>query len=119
MRVKIQGFLKNWSENSIHKIEGSAIQTKNTITYMDQDIKHIVKWIDNKICFIRENQEFKNTLLFDLKETTENEYYLKDNNQFFIIQIKTHFLSYKENKIELIYEVLDSHEKFEYNIEIR
>lgn len=119
MRVKIQGFLKNLSENSIHKIESSAIQTKNTITYMDQDVKHIVKWIDNKIYFIRENQDLKNTLLFDLKDITENEYYLKESNQFFIIQIKTHFLSYHESKIQLIYEVLDSQEKFEYNIEIR
>lgn len=119
MRVKIKGFLRNLSDNTKQGIDVPAIQTKSALSYFDQDIKNTFKYLDNKIYLIRENKDFQSTIVFDLKEDTENEYRLKEINQFLLIQVKTHFILYNEKKIQIRYEVLDSHEQFEYNIEIR
>lgn len=71
------------------------------------------------IILVRENNEFKNTLIFSLNKQTVSNYLLKENNLLIDINIKTKKIEKDNDKITIIYEVMESSETYEYQIEMR
>lgn len=64
----------------------------------------------------RENRDYY--LKYELLEgkVTENEIRIKDLNQSMILKIKTEKFEIKDNKVEIIYNLLDSEETIHYQI---
>lgn len=82
-----------------------------------EDITHKINITDDNIILIRENKEFKNTLIFSLKNKTVASYILKENNLTLDININTKIMEYTDNKITIKYEVVESNETYEFQIE--
>lgn len=83
-----------------------------------EDITHKINITDDNIILIRENKKFKNTLIFSLKNKTVASYILKENNLALDININTKIMEYTDNKITIKYEVVESNETYEFQIEM-
>lgn len=116
IRKKINGYLKNITDNEYEEIRENAILTKNKLTYIKDDIKHIIIFKENEIVLIRETNKFKNILTFSKNRSILSEYIIKENNLSVYIEVKT--IELKQNDIELYikYEILDSNNIYEYKI---
>lgn len=96
----------------IYDIENRRLEyqeTKNLITHVILDLK-------NKI-LVRENKDYY--LEYQLLESkiTENKIDIKEFNQSMTIKIITEKFMIENNKVEIIYNILDSEEKVEYTVE--
>ncbi len=83
-----------------------------------ENIYHKIKIDNGKIIITKENDEFSNTMIFSLKETTISKYYLKQHDVLIDINIYTKLLEYTNNKIKIVYEVIESNETHEFQIEM-
>ena len=83
-----------------------------------ENIYHKIKIDNGKIIITKENDEFSNTMIFSLKETTISKYYLKQHDVLIDINIYTKLLEYTNNKIKIVYEVIESNETHELQIEM-
>lgn len=119
MKIIIKGYLKNLTENETNSFQIPAIKRKNKISYIINNEKYTLNILPtNKLILIRENNEIKNTLYFELNKTLSSVYTIKENNLTIEIAIKTLNIVIKENTINIIYLVKDSNNKYEYNIEM-
>lgn len=118
IRVKINGYLKNEIENENFRIDSRGIKTKNKITYQEDDIKSTINIGKNEVILVRENDEFKNVLIFSENETTITEYLLKENGFVVELHIKTISLIVNDNIIEIVYQVIETDNIYEYKIEM-
>jgi len=81
-------------------------ESKELITEVKLDLKERV--------LERKNKDYYLKYKFIENEETENEIELKDLNQSIFLKIKTDRFEIIENKLEIIYTILDSNEKVKY-----
>ena len=118
IKIRIKGFLKDIDEGTITNIDTFGIKNKNKITYNEETVTNTILQEDNKLILIRENDEFKNILIFDLNKETISEYLLKENDLTIELNIKTNLVEIDDNYIKVRYLVIDSDNEYEYNIEM-
>ncbi len=118
IKIKVKGYLKDIDEGIITNIDTFGIKNKNKITYNEETVTNTILQEDNKIILIRENDEFKNILIFDLNKETISEYLLKENNLTIELNIKTNLVEIEDNNIKVRYLVIDSDNEYEYSIEM-
>lgn len=95
----------------IYDIENQRLEyqeNKNLITHVILDLK-------NRI-LIRENKDYYLKYQLIENKITENEIDIKEFNQSMILKIKTEKFKIEENKVQILYMLLDSEEKVEYII---
>lgn len=118
IKIRIKGFLKDIDEGTITNIDAFGIKNKNKITYNEETVANTVLQEDDKLILIRENDEFKNILIFDLNKETISEYLLKENDLTIELNIRTNLVEIDDNYIKVRYLVIDSDNEYEYNIEM-
>ena len=118
IKIRIKGFLKDIDEATITNIDAFGIKNKNKITYNEETVANTVLQEDDKLILIRENDEFKNILIFDLNKETISEYLLKENDLTIELNIRTNLVEIDDNYIKVRYLVIDSDNEYEYNIEM-
>ena len=118
IKIKVKGYLRDIDEGTITNIDTFGIKNKNKITYNEETVTNTILQEDNKIILIRENDEFKNILIFDLNKETISEYLLKENDLTIELNIKTNLVEIEDNYIKVRYLVIDSDNEYEYSIEM-
>ena len=118
IKIKVKGYLKDIDEGIITNIDTFGIKNKNKITYNEETVTNTILQEDSKLILIRENDEFKNILIFDLNKETISEYLLKENDLTIELNIKTNLVEIEDNYIKVRYLVIDSDNEYEYNIEM-
>lgn len=119
IKIKIKGYLRSIQNNQNSQINVIGIKNENKIQYILDNVKHKIEIKEDKIVLIRENNEFKNTLEFIKNKESISYYLLKEKNFLVDIKIKTKKLEYTNDKIKIVYEVIDSQDEFEYVLEMR
>ena len=118
IKIKVKGYLRDIDEGTITNIDTFGIKNKNKITYNEETVTNTILQEDNKLILIRENNEFKNILIFDLNKETISEYLLKENDLTIELNIKTNLIEIEDNHIKVRYLVIDSDNEYEYSIEM-
>lgn len=119
IKILVRGYLKNISENIINDFECKGIRNKNKITYIDGDVRFIVKFSDNEIILTRDSDDFVNTFIFDIdKKKSVSNYFVKDNNCDVDIEISTIDLKVDSNVIYVKYLIVDTGCFYEYKLEM-
>ncbi len=121
MRIKINGYLDNITDNNHIAIDSNGIKDKNKITYYENDIKntiHIQESGNSYIILQRENSEFQNTIIFNPNQDTISTYLLKENNLTIELNIHTDQINITDNQININYTVLESNCEYDYHINI-
>lgn len=118
IKIRIKGFLKDIDEGTITNIDTFGIKNKNKITYKEETVTNTILQEEDKLILIRENDEFKNILIFDINKETISEYLLKENDLTIELNIKTNLVEIDNNYIKVRYLVIDSDNEYEYNIEM-
>ena len=118
IKIRIKGFLKDIDEGTITNIDTFGIKNKNKITYKEETVTNTILQEEDKLILIRENDEFKNILIFDINKETISEYLLKENDLTIELNIKTNLVEIDDNYIKVRYLVIDSDNEYEYNIEM-
>lgn len=116
IRKKLTGYIKNINEETLENISSNAIITKDKITYINNDVKHIIHIKNNELILIRETNEFKNILTFSLNRSILSEYVIKKEDLCLEINIKTLELSITDKIIYIKYLILDSNTIYEYKL---
>ncbi len=116
IRKKLTGYIKNINEDTLENISSNAIITKDKITYINNDVKHIIHIKNKELILIRETNEFKNILTFSLKRSILSEYVIKKEDLCLEINIKTLELSITDKIIYIKYLILDSNTIYEYKL---
>lgn len=116
IRKKLTGYIKNINEDTLENISSNAIITKDKITYINNNIKHVIHIKNNELILIRETNEFKNILTFSLKRSILSEYVIKKEDLCLEINIKTLELSITDKIIYIKYLILDSNTIYEYKL---
>lgn len=116
IRKKLTGYIKNINEDTLENISSNAIITKDKITYINNDVKHIIHIKNNELILIRETNEFKNILTFSLNRSILSEYVIKKEDLCLEINIKTLELSITDKIIYIKYLILDSNAIYEYKL---
>lgn len=116
IRKKLTGYIKNINKDTLENISSNAIITKDKITYINNNIKHVIHIKNNELILIRETNEFKNILTFSLKRSILSEYIIKKEDLCLEINIKTLELSITDKIIYIKYLILDSNTIYEYKL---
>lgn len=116
IRKKLTGYIKNINEDTLENISSNAIITKDKITYINNNIKHVIHIKNNELILIRETNEFKNILTFSLNRSILSEYIIKKEDLCLEINIKTLELSITDKIIYIKYLILDSNAIYEYKL---
>lgn len=116
IRKNLTGYIKNINEDTLENISSNAIITKDKITYINNDVKHIIHIKNKELILIRETNEFKNILTFSLKRSILSEYIIKKEDLCLEINIKTLELSITDKIIYIKYLILDSNTIYEYKL---
>ena len=116
IRKKLTGYIKNINEDTLENISSNAIITKDKITYINNNIKHVIHIKNNELILIRETNEFKNILTYSLKRSILSEYIIKKEDLCLEINIKTLELSITDKIIYIKYLILDSNTIYEYKL---
>lgn len=101
-----------------YSLLGKYDQEKNIIYY--QESKELLTDVSldlNNRMLIRNNRDYYLKYKFQENEETENEIKLKDLNQSIKLKIKTEKFKITNNKVEIIYKILDSNETISYQIQ--
>lgn len=115
---KINIILITSDKKEEYKLLGEYNSEKNIISYQESgDLLTEVVLDLNQNILIRENKDYYLQYKFIENEETENEMKLKDLNQSIKLKIKTEKFNVTNNKIEIIYTLLDSNETINYQIQ--
>lgn len=117
IRIKIKGYLKNNTENEITEFTAKGIKYKDKITYNFDNVKTTIKYKNDSIILIRENDEFLNTFIFNLSKSNCN-YLLKENGYDIDLNVQTTLLNKDDNNIFIKYIINDTMCDYEYKIEM-
>lgn len=119
IRIKINGYLENLSENTKDNIDVIGILNKQNVHYTlnNTDYKIIIN--KDKVTLIRKNNCFIHKFDFELKKQTKANYYIKEYNTDIDVLVMTNKLNITENKIEIIYKIIESCEEYKYVLEMR
>jgi hypothetical protein len=118
IKIKVNGYLKNLTENTQNLINTNAIKKSNIITYIDNDTKHILMIEKSQIKLHRENIEFSHVMTFKKNKTISSEYYMKENNYLLEFNILTTNIIISENKIDITYKIIESENVYNYVLEM-
>lgn len=104
-------------KESEYNLLGEYDTEKKVITYSESnELLTDVKIDLKERVLVRENKDYCLKYKFIENEETENEINLKELNQKIYIKIKTDKFELSENKLEIIYTILDSNERVTYII---
>ena len=78
IRVKINGYLKNNTENELITFNEKGIKNKEKISFVFDGVKYSIKINDNDILLVRDGNDFINSFSFNEKHGKSN-YYLKEH----------------------------------------
>ena len=117
IRVKINGFLKNNTENEIIVFNENGIKNKNKISFLNDNVKYNITYYDSEVIIKREGNDFINCFKFSINRGICN-YILKDNNYDVDIDIKTTYINVNDNFIWVKYIIIDSGCEYEFKIEM-
>ena len=117
IRLKVKGYLKNITENQVIEFDEKAIKSKNKITYISDGVRNTIKINNKEVIMEREEDNFINTFVFNIKNSYCN-YLVKDGNYDVDINVKTTLLDVKDNFIYIKYEIVDSECQYEYKMEM-
>lgn len=115
--VKVNGYLKNKTNNECTLFNEKAIKNKNKITYHSDNTKYVIKIYDNKIIMIREGNDFVNSFVFE-KDRGICNYLLKENDYSFDIDINIKEVEIGESSMYILYEIVDSGYEYEFKMEM-
>ena len=118
IKVCIKGYIKNENENTTINFNAFGIKNENKINYVEKDVVNKIVIEKEKIILIRENKEFKNTIVFKLNEETISEYLLKENNFVIELKIYTIQMDISNNLLLINYLVVDSDNQYEFYMEM-
>ena len=111
--------LKNITNKETIEISTHAIKDKNKYKYIIDNEKYILSIINNKkVILNRNNNEIESTMYFEENKQLPSLYTLKDNNITIDIDILTNNIEITNNKIKILYTIIDSNIVYEYNIEM-
>ena len=102
-----------------YNLLGEYDKDANTISYYESNTirsKYVLD-LNNKI-LIKDNIDYKITLIFDENRITANEIFLKKENKTLTISIKTLKMNIDSNLIYIKYKIVESNEVIEYKLEI-
>jgi len=120
IRILIKGYLKNISENEIVNFECKGIKNKNKVTYVDNDVRFIIKINDDNVMLIRDGADFINTFIFDKnKKNSISNYLIKENNCDVDIDIDVIDLKIDDDIIYIKYLISETNCIYEYKLEMR
>lgn len=118
IKIKIKGYLKNITERTEEIIDTKAIKNSNTINFLVDNTKYLLKIFDNKIILSRKNNEFTSTMIFDPTKKTKSEYYIVEANSSLEFNILTINLLIKENLISITYQIEETDNIYIYKLEM-
>ena len=119
IRIKIKGYLHNLTENTKNNIDVIGILNKQNIHYILNDTDHKIIIGKDKVILIRENNSFIHKFEFELDKQTKANYYIKEYSTDIDVIVMTNKLNITEDKIEIIYKIIDSNEEYRYVLEMR
>lgn len=118
IKIKIKGYIKNETENTIEKYETFGIKSKDKITYIKDNTKYKIEIKEEKVSLIRETEEFIHSMIFIPKITTDTIYYIKEYKSEIPIKIHTKYIKKVNNNIQIAYKTIDNEIEYVYNIEM-
>lgn len=118
IKACIKGYIKDVDENTTVNFNAFGIKNENKINYVEKDVVNKIVIEKEKIILIRENKEFKNTIVFKLNEETISEYLLKENNFVIELKIYTIQMDISNNLLLINYLVVDSDNQYEFYMEM-
>lgn len=116
MNIKVNGYIKNITNNEVINIKEDAVKNHQKIIYDFDKVHNILHIMKDKVILLRENNEFRNELTFIENEDTESIYEIKENNYIINLNLFTNKIVHKKNGIKILYTV-ENNEQYEYNIE--
>lgn len=118
MKKKITMNNTNLTTKEQLNIKCTCIFNKNKIKYIHDCTNYLIISNKNNVIIKRENNEFINNMIFELNKKTIGNYILKEKNLNFDLSIKIEKLIINENSIYIKYQILESNNIFETNIEM-
>lgn len=118
-RTKIICKIIDKSTNNSIDFKTNAIYQKDKIKYIYKDESYILEIIsDKKIILNRKTKDIESKIYFEENKTIPSVYYVKEKGISFEIEIRTNKVKIMDNKIIVLYTVVDSNIDYEYNIEM-
>lgn len=117
IRVKIDGYLKNFTENENFEFSSRGIKNKNKIVFSFNNVKYNIRIKQDSIFLIREGEDFINSFIFNKRES-ESSYLLKENNYEYNIDVNTSLIDINDECVIIQYKVVDTNCLYEFKIEI-
>ncbi len=117
IRIKINGYLRNNTENNLISFNEKGIKNKNKISFVFDNVKYSINISDNNVILIRDGNDFTNSFVFSENDSRSN-YYLKEHCYSVDLNIDTKILEISDNKIYIKYVVIDTESEYELMIEM-
>ena len=117
IRIKINGYLRNNTENNLISFNEKGIKNKDRITFNNSNIKYSIKCDNNEIILIRDGDDFVNTFVFNKKNSNSN-YFLKENGYDMDMEVITSNIEISDELIYIEYEIISTSCKYEFKIEM-
>ena len=118
IRVKVDGYLKNKTENELITFDEKGIRNKNKLSFNFDGVKFSFKIDDNNVLLVREGNDFINSFLFD-KDNGHSDYFLKDHGYSMDMSLNVNDLVIDKDKIFIRYVIIDTDCEYELLIEMR
>lgn len=119
MRIHLKVQIKNRTngDNTFYEING--LKQKNKLTYYYNKEKYSLEINSfDKLILTRETSELNSKLFFEKNKTTTSLYSIKDQNITLEINIKTISIELFDTMIKIVYNLIDTDEIYEYQIEM-
>lgn len=118
IKIKVNGYLRNLTENTEELINTKAIKNSNVISYVMDNTKYKLILDKTTITLLRENAEFSHGMIFKENTTTSSEYYLKETNYSLEFNILTTKIILNKNKVDITYKIIESENIYNYVLEM-
>lgn len=105
-KILIKGYFKNSDTNDVINYNDTGFIMNNTIKFKHDNTDIKIKYINNNLCFIKEDEKSILKTSFLLKQNTISEYYIKQDDLKVEIPIYTNKIIYKNNIVEIEYDLL-------------
>lgn len=113
MRRKITGYIKNITTSEITKINTSAIQNKEKITFNFMDAINIIKLKDKEIELTRKNKDVQTKMIFIENTITLAKVTMLETKSTHYLQIKTTISYVSNDTINIFYKIIEAKEEYE------
>ena len=118
IRIKINGYLRNNTENNLISFNEKGIKNKNKISFVFDNVKYSIKINDNNVILIFNFSIICSLILLFTKNDSRSNYYLKEHCYSVDLNIDTKILEISDNKIYIKYVVIDTESEYELMIEM-